>query len=84
MNIRMLPAILLVACGGGWSDADTKAATNATKMELLVEARCGADDASTCDPASVRALERAAYCANASMLYRHDAGAKDAAIECQP
>jgi hypothetical protein len=74
--------LTVVACGG-WSAADTKSATNATKVELFVEKLC-AGDGGTCSPSQVRALERAAYCANASMLYSHGQPVGDAGIRCAP
>jgi hypothetical protein len=41
-------------------------------------------EAMQCDAAQVRAVERAAYCANASMLSRHGEPPPDAGISCLP
>jgi len=70
------------ACGGGWSDADAKSAANAARDEVMLEGLCSGS--MPCRPEQVRALERAAYCANASMLARHGALVPDAGIACQP
>lgn len=72
-------AALTVACGGGWSDADTSAATNAARLEArTIELEEGDGGA------SIRALSRAALCANASMLYRHNKPIPEAGADCKP
>lgn len=70
------------ACGGSWSDSDAKSATDAVHLEAIALSLC-APDGDACAPGQVRALERAALCANASMLYRHDV-AFEAGVQCQP
>lgn len=70
-------------CGGGWADADTKAATDAVHIEATALALCE-DDGGPCKPSQVRALERASLCANSSMLARHGQLVPDAGISCQP
>ena len=72
----------LVACGGGWSDADTKSATDAVRAQLLVQNICAPD--AGCPPAQVRALERASLCSNESMLFRHGHAVPDGGPECRP
>jgi len=72
-----------VGCGGGWSTADTSAATNAARASTALETLCTADSG-PCLASQVRALERASYCANASMLSRHGQPVPDAGITCQP
>jgi hypothetical protein len=83
--MRFLTSLVfgITACGGGWSAADTSAATNAARAETALEVLCGAD-AGPCLPSQVRALERASYCANASMLSRHGQAVPDAGIACAP
>jgi hypothetical protein len=70
----------LLHCGGGWSDADAKSLTDATRLELdtyqLVENVDGGSP--------TRALSRAAFCANASVLFRHGVSIPDSGIVCQP
>lgn len=79
---KLFLIILLAACGG-WNDADTKSATDAVRVQLAIESAC-ADDAGDCIPSRVRALERASYCANASMLFRHGQPVPDGGIACEP
>jgi hypothetical protein len=79
-KLALLP--FLLACGG-WADADTKSAVDSVRAQLMIEQIC-ADDAGTCNPAQVRALERVSYCSNASMLFRHGQPAPDGGISCQP
>ncbi len=74
---------LLVGCGGGTTTADVQSATDAVNVEIQVEQICGREG-SACDPRQVRALERAAYCANASIVYRHGHILPDAGIHCLP
>ena len=83
--VRVLLAVVLVGCGGGWTSADTKAATSAVKVELLIEAEC-TQDAGACLPSRVRSLERSALCANESMLARHGqpVDLEAGAIQCNP
>jgi hypothetical protein len=73
----------LSGCGGGWADTDTKAATDAVHVQAMIEEIC-APDAGECKASQVRALERVAYCMNASMLYRHGQAVPEAGIPCQP
>ena len=70
------------ACGGGWVDADTKSATDAVHIEATALELCE-DDGGPCKPSQVRALERAAMCANESMLARHGKGVPEAGVQCQ-
>lgn len=70
------------ACGGGWADADAASARDAANLELQVESLVG--DGDTCTASQVRALERAAYCSNASMLARHGGTMPDGGPRCQP
>jgi hypothetical protein len=83
MNRMIVISLLLVGCGGGWADADTKSATDAVRAQMAIESICADDDAGTCKPSQIRALERMAYCANASMLFRHGQAVPDAGIQCQ-
>lgn len=74
-------------CGGNrWEAADTKAATNSVRAQIMIETICGpeSEDAGTCKPSQVRALERMALCTDSSMLYRHGQAVPDAGIQCQP
>lgn len=81
----ILIALSTPACDT-WKAADAKSSSDAARLEALLEARCSPAgvDAGSCDPAAVRALERGAYCANASMLGRRGVAAPDAGIRCQP
>jgi len=77
----------LHGCGGNrWEDSDTKSATNSVRAQIMIETICGpgSEDAGTCKPSQVRALERMALCTNSSMLYRHGQDVPDAGIHCQP
>lgn len=78
----ILAGIFLEGCGGGWSDADTKSASDAAHAQLAVEQICSLDDAE-CKPSQVRALERMSYCANASMLAHHGIDPPKGSITCQ-
>ncbi len=82
--MKTLPVILLAtACGGGFSDADTKSATEAVRAEAMIERLCAPGAA--CEASQVRALERATMCANASMLARHGKPVPDlGGVACQP
>lgn len=71
-----------LCCSPSWSSSDAKAATNAANAQKMIEAICAND--ATCKPSQVRALERMAYCSNASMLVRHGLPTPDAGIQCQP
>ena len=71
----------ILGCGGAWSDSDTKSATDAVHVQVMVEQICG-DDAG-CKPSQVRALERASLCANSSMLARHGQAVPDSGVTCQ-
>lgn len=75
-------ALTLVACRGSWSDKDAASASAAAHAEAWLLDACRADGG-RCEPGDVRALERAAYCANASMLYRHGEDLDDAGIACR-
>lgn len=79
----ILVAALGACCGGAWADADGKSAYNAAQLEALGLALCAADDAG-CEAPQVRALDRAAFCANASMLARHGEDVPDAGVACRP
>jgi len=83
MNRVIAAALFLAGCGGGWADADTKSATDAARAQMAIESICADDDGGTCKPSQVRALERMAFCANASMLFRHGQPVPDAGIQCQ-
>jgi hypothetical protein len=78
---------LLAQCGcGGWADADVKAATDTVRLESMALSLCGGGgggDGGSCAPGQVRALERAAYCLNASQLVRHGDEVPDAGVSCQ-
>jgi len=73
-------------CGAGFTEADASAARHAAELELAVEAviAIDGDDGGSCNGAQVRALERAAYCANASQLYRHRRELPKTTIRCEP
>jgi len=80
-------AVSCVACGGAkWTSADATNATDSMNLQLQMEVICGREDAGpTCQPAAVRALERASFCATASELSRHGVAVPDAgAIRCAP
>ena len=87
--MRTLTAITLltalVGCGGAkWTPADDTNATASANLQLQMEVICGREDAgATCQPAAVRAMERASYCATRSMLLRHGNDLPDAGIACQ-
>jgi hypothetical protein len=72
---------LLSGCGGGWSDSDTKSATDAVNVEHAAYAFCS-DDGGMCMASRVRAMQRAAICANSSMLFRHDQPVPKTDISC--
>lgn len=84
IDLRLWICLAFVCgCSPGWSDADTKSATDAIHAELMVESICS--DGGDCKPAQVRALERAVLCANSAMLFRHGAAVPDPrGIKCQP
>jgi hypothetical protein len=73
---------LVAACGGGWSIADTKSATDSARAQMMVETIC--TDGGECKPSQVRALERMAFCNTESMLARHGQAIRDGGIQCQP
>lgn len=80
----MVLALALAACGGSWTSTDATNATDSANLQLQMETLCGREDAGpTCQPAAVRALERASYCATTSMLARHGKDLPDAGIACQ-
>lgn len=83
--LALSPFLLLPACGGAkWTDADARNATDSANLQIQMEVLCGREDAGpTCQPAAVRALERASYCATTSMLARHGKDLPDAGITCQ-
>lgn len=83
MRLVPLALVAFAACGPSWTDADAKCATDAVHVELAARAACS-DDAGLCSPGPIRALERAAYCCNASMLARHGAPVPDGGIACLP
>lgn len=79
------PFLLLPACGAKWTTTDAQNATDSMNLQLQMEVLCGREDAGpTCQPAAVRALERASFCATASELSRHGAPMPDAGIRCAP
>lgn len=45
---------------------------------------CADDDAGGCKPSMVRALERAAYCANANVLVEYGKDVPEGGIQCSP
>ena len=72
-------------CGGGWGDSDTKSASDAVRTEAMALTLCAdVDAASACVPSHVRALERAALCANESMLVRHGHALDAGGVQCTP
>lgn len=83
--IVLSPFLLLPACGGSkWTSTDAQNATDSANLQLQMETLCGREDAGpTCQPAAVRAMERASYCATVSMLLRHGKELPDAGIACQ-
>lgn len=85
----MKPAIALLlalaACGGSWSSSDAASTSNAMRQELMIERECAMDmPDGGCSPSRVRALDRAAFCASASVLYGHGVDTPDAGIACAP
>ena len=72
------------SCGGNaWTDADTKSATDAVHVQIMIETICG--EAGPCTASQVRALERASLCANESMRERHKLPPiPTKGIACQP
>lgn len=74
--------LLASACGPSWTAADAKSATDAANQALGAIGLC-TDAAMGCKPEQVRAMERAAYCANASMLVRHGLPAPQTSIACR-
>lgn len=72
---------LLVACGGGFSDADSTAVTNSARLSLAtLAAEQGVDGGGP-----LRALSRANFCAVSSVLARHSKPVPDAgSIQCAP
>jgi hypothetical protein len=78
---KLLLVPLLAACGGGWTDGDTKSATDSVRVQARIEQLCS--DAGKCDPPSVRALERSALCGTSSMLSRHGQVVPEAGVTCQ-
>ena len=81
-HLALLVASLVLGCGGGWADADGKAATNIARGQAFVLLECA--DASTCNADRVRALATADFCAASSMLVRHGAASPDSGVSCQP
>jgi hypothetical protein len=82
--MKWLMLAALVGCGAKWTDADADNANDARNLQLQMEVICGREDAGpTCQPAAVRAMERGAFCATSSMLYRHGATLPDAGIACK-
>lgn len=80
---RLALALLLAGCGGGFSDADAKSTTDSARAQAMALSLC-AVGAGTCEASEVRGLERASFCASASILYRHDLPPVDAGVACQP
>lgn len=83
MRLAIAAAALLVGCGGGFSDADGKSTTDSARAQAMALSLC-ASDAGACPASQVRALERASFCASASILFRHDLPPVDAGVTCQP
>ena len=80
----LVVALPLISCGGGWTSTDAQNATDSANLQSQMEIICGREDAGpTCQPAAVRAMERASFCASASMLTRHKAPVPDAGIACK-
>ena len=65
---------LLCGCGGGWTPADQASTADAVQLNLLADQML--------DGGATRALERAAYCAEASVLHRHGGAVPDGGITC--
>lgn len=80
-GLGCLRGLALLACGPSWGASDTKGATDAVHLEATALELCRVDSGS-CNAGQVRALERAAWCLNASMLARH--GANIDAGTCVP
>ena len=68
--------VLTAGCGGSWTAADRASTQDAVQLNLLVDEML--------DGGAARALERAAYCSEASVLLRHGGALPDAGIRCQP
>ena len=84
MTRAALTALWLTACSPGLSASAENSARNAARDEMMAMRLCSDDDAGTCKPSQVRALERAAYCANASILASYGKDYPDAGIACTP
>lgn len=89
MILRVLFALLFAGCasgcGGGLSDKAANSLQNGARDSMMAIRLCRDDDAGGCKPSQVRALERAAFCANASVLASYGKDYPDAGdIRCQP
>ena len=83
MRITAL-AFALLGCGSGLSVPATNSIQNAARDNMMAIRLCQDDDAGMCKPSQVRALERAAFCANASVLASYGEDYPDAGIACSP
>jgi hypothetical protein len=72
----------LLACGGGWTEADTRSATDAVHAEQLAVEACSGD--AGCPAGQVRALQTGALASNCSMLFHHGQSVPDAGASCHP
>jgi hypothetical protein len=76
MRFGLFVALALLGCGGNaWTDADSKAATDAVRAQQLLAALCDSD--AGCSHGQVHLVEHETSCNLASMLHRH--GATDVA-----
>ena len=83
-----------LGCGGGFSDIDTRIATDSVLSAAAVEELCargtdGGAEAGACEPSQVRAMTRETLCGAEALLVHHgkplpDAGAAANAIMCAP
>jgi hypothetical protein len=79
MTMRTAPilaALCLSACGGSWTSADQASTADAVRLNLLADQML--------DGGAARALERGAFCSEASILSRHGGSVPDASIRCTP
>lgn len=73
MKLALL-TLTLVGCGASWTSADQASTADAVQLNLMADQRL--------DGGAARALERAAYCAESSVLFRHGGAVPDAGIAC--
>ena len=75
LHVIILASLAASACGGSWTAADMASTQDAVQLNLAAE--------QLVDGGPVRALERAAYCSESSVLYRHGGAVPDAGIRCR-